>query len=124
KPRAPQRPSSPRGWRRSASMPSPTSSAAGWRSCSTLPASFRRASTTRPACDRAGGGGKYGERIRDAAGCAGTRVILVGDGSEAGGSLLRALEQVAGRPAGEWAAERVAELRQLPQALLQRTTAF
>jgi len=71
------------------------------------------------------GAGPAGLAAACAAGRTGARVIVVDDGPEAGGSLLRTREQIDGRPADEWAAERVAELRQLPQVLLlQRTTAF
>jgi sarcosine oxidase subunit alpha len=55
----------------------------------------------------------------------GARVVLLDDQPEAGGSLLGTDEQVGGRPALEWVAEVVSELRALPDVrVLSRTTAF
>ena len=71
------------------------------------------------------GAGPAGLAAACAAGRTGARVMLVDDGAQAGGSLLRGCEQIDGLPAGDWVAERVAELQQLPEVrLLQRTTAF
>lgn len=71
------------------------------------------------------GAGPAGLAAACAAGRTGARVMLVDDGGEAGGSLLRTPEEIDGRPADQWIAERLAELRQLPEVqVLLRTTAF
>ncbi|PRY14610.1 2Fe-2S iron-sulfur cluster-binding protein [Kineococcus rhizosphaerae] len=56
---------------------------------------------------------------------AGARVALVDEQSEAGGALLGSADLLDGRPALEWVAAAVAELRANPDVThLQRTTAF
>lgn len=55
----------------------------------------------------------------------GARVVLLDDQPEAGGSLLGSADQIDGRPALEWVAATVAELRSFPEVrVLSRTTAF
>ena len=71
------------------------------------------------------GAGPAGLAAACVAGRAGARVILVENGPEAGGSLLAAEDTIDGRPALEWVADRVTELRQQPETtVLLRTTAF
>ncbi|WP_066459334.1 sarcosine oxidase subunit alpha family protein [Castellaniella caeni] len=71
------------------------------------------------------GAGPAGLAAACAAGRTGARVILVDDGSEAGGSLLRTQETIDGQSALAWVAQRVAELAAQPETqVLQRTTAF
>lgn len=55
----------------------------------------------------------------------GARVVLLDEQSEAGGSLLGSTDTIGGRPALDWVADAVAELRSHRDVLhLQRTTAF
>ncbi|WP_368647251.1 sarcosine oxidase subunit alpha family protein [Castellaniella ginsengisoli] len=71
------------------------------------------------------GAGPAGLAAACMAGRTGARVILVDDGSEAGGSLLRAQEFIDDKSALDWVADRMAELAAQPETqVLQRTTAF
>ncbi|MGB7399073.1 sarcosine oxidase subunit alpha family protein [Castellaniella sp.] len=71
------------------------------------------------------GAGPAGLAAACAAGRTGARVLLVDDGGEAGGSLLRTQETIDGKPALDWVAERMSELSAQPETrVLQRTTAF
>jgi sarcosine oxidase subunit alpha len=71
------------------------------------------------------GAGPAGLAAACSAGRGGARVILVDDGSEAGGDLLRTEAHIDGEPGLRWVAERVAELARQPETrVLQRTTAF
>ena len=55
----------------------------------------------------------------------GSRVVLVDDQPEAGGSLLGSVDLIDGRPALEWVALALAELATFPEVrVLRRTTAF
>ncbi|MDE2456293.1 MAG: (2Fe-2S)-binding protein, partial [Burkholderiales bacterium] len=71
------------------------------------------------------GAGIAGLMAALAAGRSGARVVICDEQSEFGGWLLSSDEAVNGRPAPEWVAQAVAELRRLPEVtLLARTTAF
>ncbi|MBV9858851.1 MAG: sarcosine oxidase subunit alpha family protein [Alphaproteobacteria bacterium] len=71
------------------------------------------------------GGGPAGLSAALAAARAGARVMLADEQAEPGGGLLAAAERVEDRPAPEWVAAAVAELRSLPETVvLPRTTAF
>ncbi|MGH7186633.1 MAG: FAD-dependent oxidoreductase, partial [Pseudomonadota bacterium] len=71
------------------------------------------------------GGGPAGLAAALAAGRAGARVMLCNEQQELGGALLASNDIIDGRPAVEWLAAVIAELRSLPEVrLLPRTTAF
>ncbi|MGH6933300.1 MAG: sarcosine oxidase subunit alpha family protein, partial [Dongiaceae bacterium] len=71
------------------------------------------------------GGGPAGLAAALAAGRAGARVMLCDEQQELGGTLLASNDIIDGRPAVEWLAAVIAELRSLPEVrLLPRTTAF
>jgi sarcosine oxidase, subunit alpha len=72
------------------------------------------------------GSGPAGLSAALAAGRAGARVILVDEQQEFGGSLLTDRHaQIEGKPAAEWVASAIAELRAMPDVtLLPRTVAF
>ena len=71
------------------------------------------------------GGGPAGLMAALAAARSGARVILADEQNEFGGSLLACTESIDGKPAAEWAAGVVAELRNHPDCtLLPRSTVF
>ena len=72
------------------------------------------------------GAGPAGLAAALAAGRAGARVILVDEQQEMGGSLLSDRQaMIDGKPAAEWVADALAELRAMPDVtLLPRTVAF
>jgi len=71
------------------------------------------------------GGGPAGLAAALAAGRAGARVILVDDQAEFGGGLLGGRDRIDDRPALDWVAATLAELRSLPEVrLLPRSTVF
>ncbi|MYJ94385.1 MAG: sarcosine oxidase subunit alpha family protein [Proteobacteria bacterium] len=71
------------------------------------------------------GGGPAGLMAALAAARSGARVILADEQNEFGGSLLACTENIEGKPAAEWAASGVAELRgHADCTLLSRSTVF
>jgi sarcosine oxidase subunit alpha len=69
------------------------------------------------------GGGPAGLMAALAAGRTGARVILVDEQSEMGGSLLSDNGNIGGKPAADWVAEAMDELRAMPEVtILPRTT--
>jgi sarcosine oxidase subunit alpha len=64
------------------------------------------------------GGGAAGLAAALAAGRAGARVILADEQEEFGGQLLDSRESLDGRPAADWVAKAVAELKAMPEVLL------
>ena len=71
------------------------------------------------------GGGPSGLMAALAAARSGARVILADEQNEFGGSLLACTEDIGGKPAAQWAAGVVAELRgQADCTLLPRSTVF
>ncbi len=64
------------------------------------------------------GGGAAGLAAALAAGRAGARVILADEQEEFGGQLLDSRESLDGRPAADWVAKAVAELKTMPEVLL------
>ena len=71
------------------------------------------------------GGGPAGLMAALAAARSGARVILADEQNEFGGSLLACTESIDGKPAAEWAAGVVGELRNHPDCtLLPRSTVF
>jgi sarcosine oxidase subunit alpha len=71
------------------------------------------------------GAGPAGIAAALAAGRRGARVILADEQAELGGSLLASADRIDGKPATDWLADAIAELRRMPDVrLLSRTTAF
>jgi methylglutamate dehydrogenase subunit C len=71
------------------------------------------------------GSGPTGLMAALTAGRAGTRVLVIDEGSRPGGSLLFENEEIDGRPGIEWAQGVVGELAAMPNVTLRpRTTAF
>ncbi|ERH47543.1 sarcosine oxidase subunit alpha [Ectopseudomonas chengduensis] len=69
------------------------------------------------------GAGPAGLAAALAAGRSGARVILADEQEEFGGSLLDTRETLDGKPAADWVAQAIAELKTLPEvALLSRAT--
>ncbi|HZP20628.1 MAG TPA: sarcosine oxidase subunit alpha family protein [Bauldia sp.] len=70
------------------------------------------------------GAGPAGIAAALAAAEGGGRIMLCDEQAEFGGSLLAETRAIEGRPAGEWVAEKIAELAAKGVRLLPRTTAF
>ncbi len=64
------------------------------------------------------GGGAAGLAAALAAGRAGARVILADEQEEFGGHLLDSRESLDGKPAADWVAKAIAELKAMPEVLL------
>src|SRR6218665_3227895 len=64
------------------------------------------------------GGGAAGLAAALAAGRAGARVILADEQEEFGGQLLDSRESLDGRPATDWVAKALVELKAMPEVLL------